>query len=185
MGGGMADATSCLSPQRLVEVERAGRLFMDSRTAVWQLSALRRIGGFDAELRWHCDWYAMHTLAFRHGVCFVPEPLAVAHILRSSFHSVGHKSTEQRRVLAAVLERLGRAENRDLAEALRACGGLYLFGWPMLRLLLARPQDRRFLTPTFLRKNLWHFAKLTGKRWLPQFVATGYLRLAGYRAQPK
>lgn len=185
VGVGMAATPSYLSPSRLIELECAGKLFIDSRTAIWKLADLRRIGGFDAELRWHCDWFALHALAFRHGVCFVPEAQAVAHILRSSFHSAGRSGPEHQRVLESILDRLARAENRDLTEALRACGGLYLFGTPMRRLLRARPQDRHFLNATFLRKNRWHSAKLAVKRWLPGFAANWYFRLAGYRAKPR
>jgi len=50
--------------------------------------------------------------------------------------------------------------------------------------MLANPAYRRFLTATFLRKNLWHILKLQLKRVTPGFVGNWYFRLAGYRARP-
>lgn len=64
-------------------------------------------------------------------------------------------------------------------------GELYLFGWPMLRLLLKRPAGRRFLTAKFLRRCVWHAAKLSVKAFLPTPLANLYFRLAGYRAKEK
>ena len=52
----------------------------------------------------------------------------------------------------------------------------------MLRLVLTRPEGRRFLTANFLRRCIWQATKLSVKEFLPTPLANLYFRLAGYRA---
>ena len=62
------------------------------------------------------------------------------------------------------------------AEMIRRAGSLYIFGLPMLRVLLSRPEYWPFLNWLFLRKNLWHVAKLLLKRVTPTPLGNWYLR---------
>jgi hypothetical protein len=112
----------------------------------------------------------------------VPEPLAVFHVQPNSYyHTVRRDGTEYRKVLEILLQRLTQPENQDVVEMLREAGSLFLFGPPMLKVLLSRPEYRRFLTPAFLRKNLSHSAKLFLKNHSPAFLVNLYLKLSGNR----
>ena len=53
----------------------------------------------------------------------------------------------------------------------------------MLRLLMSDRKYRPFLTPVFLRKNLWHIMKVKLKKFTPAFVGNLYFKLSGYRAR--
>jgi hypothetical protein len=66
---------------------------------------------------------------------------------------------------------------------IRESGALFIFGGPILRIMLSHRAYRRFLSTTFLRKNLWHSLKVQLKRFTPAFVGNLYFRLAGYRAR--
>ena len=65
-----------LSPQQVVQLVRQHRFLVFGTAVLWRRDAMLRAGKFQAGLRWHSDWFPMFALAFRHGMCFVPEVLA-------------------------------------------------------------------------------------------------------------
>jgi len=178
---GMATRPCYLSPADLVNLERRDKLMIASHTAIMRRSAIRGAGGFIPELKWHCDWFAMYVAAFRHGICFVPEPLALFNIHASSFYK-GRDREAHREVLRRMLNLLSGSDYQDVCGRIRESGALYLFGWPMFKLTMNK-SCRHFITPNFLRKNLWHSVKLQAKKVTPRCAAEWYFRLAGYRAR--
>jgi glycosyltransferase involved in cell wall biosynthesis len=184
MGVGMAEQPCYLSPARMVELEKQGKLFIASNTALFKRSSILRAGGFIPQLKWHCDWFGMYVSGFRDGICFVPEPLAVAYIYSASFHSAGRRNKQEyRQVLRQMLDLLNRSDYADAAQPIRESGALFLFGRLMLQLMLSHTEYQRFINPVFLRKNLWHSFKLEMKKITPAFIANWYLHLSGYKAR--
>lgn len=184
VGVGMSDVPCYFDPRQLLELERQSRLFIASHTAIFRRSALIEAGKFIPELNMHCDWFAMYITAFRYGICFVPEPLGISNIHPRSVYSSGVRAREDyRRVLRRMLELLDQKEYRDVAPPIRESGAMFIFGRPMLGVMLRRRDFRRYLNWTFLRKNLWHTFKVTMKQFTPAFLANLYFRLCGYRAR--
>ncbi len=183
VGVGMGDEPCFLPPDRLCELERLGRVFIATNATIFRRTALIELGGFRPELRWQCDWFAFTVLAFRHGVCFVPEALARVYIYPKSYHSAGRKTVEHQHALRLLLDLLLSPQYQEVAVPIRESGALFLFGPPMLKLLLTQREYRRFLTPVFLRKNLWHSTKLQIKKFTPAFLGNWYFKISGYRAR--
>jgi glycosyltransferase involved in cell wall biosynthesis len=181
---GMADRPVFIGPDEMVRLEKRDLLYIASHTSIIRKDALKEVGGFISELRWHCDWFAIYLAAFRYGICYVPEPLAVFNIHPASFYTRGRKGEVHRQVIHQMLSRLNQPEFREAAERIRESGALYQFAWPILRAMLLQPGYRRFINGTFLRKNLWHILKLLMKGLLPAWVAQWYFRTF-YRARPK
>ena len=44
---------------------------------VWRKEDFLAAGGYHADLRWHGDWFPLQVVAFRRGVCFIPESTSV------------------------------------------------------------------------------------------------------------
>jgi len=88
------------------------------------------------------------------------------------------------KVIEAILRLLSESPYQDAVERMRVSGALYVWGWPMLKVLLRHREYRHYLTPTFVRKNLWHTAKVALKRMGPAWLVNFYCKLAGYRAKP-
>lgn len=182
VGVGMADRPAYLAPEQLAALERSSKLFIASHTAIMRRDAIIEAGEFIPELRMHCDWFAMYMAAFRYGICHVPEPLGIANIHPRGVYTGGIREREAYRdVLRRILDFLLSERYSVQAEYIRQSGGLFHFGTPMLSLILAERQYRQFLTPAFLRKNLWHIFKLEAKKFTPRFAAEWYFRLAGYK----
>ena len=183
-GVGIADKPCYLSPKDLVEVEKRGKLFIPTNSVIMKRSALMEVGQFIPELKFCCDWYAMYVSAFRHGMCFVPEPLAIFHVQPNSYyHRIRRDKTEYSQTLQELLRRLHLPENKDVLPLLRQAGSLFLFASPMLRILLSHRKYRHLLTPRFLRKNLAHSTKLFLKKHAPAALVKAYLKFSGYRAR--
>ena len=177
MAAGMADQPSYFSPADMVRVGHKGKLAIVSHSAVMRKQAVCEVGGFLPELRWHCDWFATYTSAFRHGMCYVPEPLSSVTLHERSFYGSGRQSGEHQRVLARLLELLSSKEFADVAPLIRDSGALSLFAMPMLRMLLRRSEYRWFITPLLVARTLRRSSELLGKRILPEPLARVCLRL--------
>lgn len=186
MGVGMADTPSYLAPERMVELEQAGRLFIPGHTTILKRAALIEAGKLIAELKLTVDWFIAYVIGYRYGICVVPEPLAIFKILPKSYYQrVRQDKAAYREVLVGMLNLLNQPKYQDAAARIREGGSLYVFGWPMLKLVVGHPANRCFLTLLFLRKCGWHCTKLILKKVTPAFVGNLYLRLAGYRASAR
>ncbi len=181
-GVGIAESPTYLSPARIVELEKQGRFYIPPNSVIFKRSALHEVGNFIPELTFCSDWYAMYVAGFRHGICFVPEPLAIFHVQPNSYyHKIRSNEAEFRKTLERLMDRLTRPENQPVAELIREGGSLGMYALPMLKVLLSRPEYRRFVTPTFLRRNLSHSIKLFLKNNSPRWIVDWYLKFSSYR----
>ena len=168
---GMADRPAFLSPDDLVRISRKGKLLISSSSVVFRRQALRDVGQFIPELRWHTDWFAENVAAFRFGLCFVPEPLSLVNILPKSYYTGGRGRPEHRQVLTRILELLNTPAYADVRPLIRSSGILSVFATPMLRVMLGRKEFKPFINFAFLRRTLWRAAELTGKKVLPVWLS--------------
>jgi glycosyltransferase involved in cell wall biosynthesis len=183
MGNRMANEPSYISPREMVELEKRGRLYIPGNTIIMRRSALIDAGKYLVELKHVNDWFADYVVGFRHGICFVPEPLARFNIHPNSYYKRNLKDKKAyRQVLEEMVKLLNQPKYTDAAKLIREGGSLYIFAMPMLRLLMSKSEYRRFITPTFLRKNLWHSTKLVIKKVIPAWLGNLYFKVAGYRS---
>lgn len=126
---------------------------------IFDCDALRAIGGFRSELRWHSDWFATLVLAFRGGCCYVPEPLAAIRHLGGSYSSGSRDFQRQREVLIALLDLLEGDEFHDVAPAFLQSRALAYFGAGILRTMAASPRHRHLLSWLPLGRILWREVK--------------------------
>lgn len=181
-GAKIASAAGYLSPAQLLEVEKRSDLYIASHSVILKRGPFLAAGKFPAELKTAADWYTLQVLAFRHGMCFVPEPLAVFYIQPNSFYKrVLRDPAEHRKVLEDLLRLLHLPQNQDVLPLLREGGALYLYIFPMLRLLRERPEYRHLITARYLRKMLVHATKLFLKEHAPKALISLYLKFSPYR----
>lgn len=110
-------------------------------TAIWRKDALDRAGGFDPELRWHCDWFVNLVIAFRHGLCHVPDTLALLSQRENTYSASGmNDPVEQQAVLTAILRRLLSPENADVLPLFQCSGVMTPFSSNLVRAAARLPQ---------------------------------------------
>jgi len=142
-------------------------------------------GRFPAAVKYAGDWYTYNLIGFKYGICVVPEVLAVNQITANTYYNRERRNKAgDLAVMEAILRLWGQEKWQDAVERMRACGALYIWGWPMLKTLLSHPEYRHYINATFLRKNLLHTTKVFLKKNAPAALTNFYCKIAGYRAKP-
>jgi glycosyltransferase involved in cell wall biosynthesis len=79
--GNWADSREFLSPEELApQMVTCGV----PGPSIWRRDAFLHAGGYNPDLRWHCDWFTLQVVAFRHGLCFLPEVFTVVRMVENS-----------------------------------------------------------------------------------------------------
>jgi glycosyltransferase involved in cell wall biosynthesis len=138
-----------LSPEQLTKILRRHYLWMSGNTVLARRDALLEIGGFEADLRWHADWFAYYVIALRHGACMIPETLAMMRERTGTYSATGVQNrASQRRVLTALMDMIKSDKYRDLLPIFKSCPSLFSpFGMNMASATLSAPRHYDFLAP--------------------------------------
>jgi len=91
-------------PEEFVEVINGD--YIRGHTSLVSRKAILEVGGQLPELRWHCDWFALHVIAARYGVCYIPEPLALMRVGQETYSMSGRNDSDQQREVLTQLLRL-------------------------------------------------------------------------------
>jgi glycosyltransferase involved in cell wall biosynthesis len=146
-------------------------------SSVWfNVAALRRLGGFPLELRWHGDLLAAYAAAFEQGAVYVPEAVSYFRVSTASYSALGRHSRAQREVLDAWFAATRRPGWERARRGLVAAAILPEYS---VRALRALRSDRSYVTPRLIRRIGWYafWAKLA------PFIGTGVrARLRNIRA---
>ena len=102
-------------------------------TAIYRRSAVLAAGGYLPDLEWHSDMFLSKVVAFRHGMCHVPEKLALLTVMPGTYSDGSGRKAEQTRVLNALIDRLLSPAYADVAPAFRRSGCLGFIGLPLIR----------------------------------------------------
>lgn len=134
---GWCDAPRYFSP---AEIERlVGHTSIPGHASIVKRSSFEAAGGFLPDLQWHSDWFLNFVVAFREGICHVPEMLSLLTDMPASYYNQGARSERQRAVLNAVFDRLASPAYADVAPFFQRSGVLSVLGLPVLRAAAARP----------------------------------------------
>ena len=108
--------------------------------AIWRRELFLAIGGYKPELKWHCDWFALQVLAFRHGVCFIPLTTSIIRATPEAYSAAGQRKADtQRPVLQRLLIELAKPEFRDVLPRIGASGVFRQFGAELVRAVAMMP----------------------------------------------
>ena len=115
------DGPQYFAPTELRDLLDRRFVWLPVNGAVFNRTALQEVGGFDPALKWHADWFAMYTIALRHGFAVVPEPLAIFRVAANSYSGRGmFDPISERQVALAIYDKLREPEFRDIYDALRS-----------------------------------------------------------------
>lgn len=137
------------SPAELREILRRHYLWISGNTIAARRDVLVDMGGFDAGLRWHADWFTFYAIALRHGAVGIPETLAMMRERAETYSRTGMQDARQQgKVLRAILDTFSQPRHRDLHAILRECPSLLSpFGRAVVRANLWRVQHWDVLLP--------------------------------------
>jgi glycosyltransferase involved in cell wall biosynthesis len=121
------------------DVCRLLRHVIPGHATICRREAIARTGGYPPDLEWYSDWFALLTVAFRHGACHVPETLSVRVLLPGSYSSGARQGPANVAVLGAFLDRVTSPEYADVAPYFRRNGAATFFGTDLVRAAARRP----------------------------------------------
>jgi glycosyltransferase involved in cell wall biosynthesis len=139
-----------------------GFVWLPVNASLIERSALLAIGGFDPRLRWHADWFAIYSLAFRNGFTIVPEPLSVFRVAAETYSGTGMRDRlRQHEVCAAIWGKLAEPDFADFRAALlRHPAAMSTFFNPMTQMLARRPGE----WPALVRLARWWLSEVAHGR---------------------
>ncbi len=168
-----------LSPAEMEQVLRRTYFNFPSHSILYRRDALLAIGGFMEGLHWVADWFANHILAFRHGVCYVPQVLSFFRLSPGSYSARGSRQTQvQRDLLYRLLDLLRSDAYHDVARPFRGSAILPELRPRVLWWLLAAPRHRGYLTPRLVARLVFRGAWTVLKPYLPEWLR-GAIRWVG------
>lgn len=112
-----------LSPGEVVKY--VPDIWIAGHTSIIKRSSLIEAGGFIPELRWHCDWFLCYVVAFRYGICYIPDPLCALRIVPTSYsHLTMRDPVQQTAVLKYMADLLMSDDYADVSPAFKKSGVL-------------------------------------------------------------
>lgn len=162
-----SDKPCYCTPEELAEKIHGG--YVAGHTSIIRKSSFEEAGGLIPELKWHCDWFWLHVIAFRHGICYIPEPLSTIRLLSGSYSSSGRRDrAQQEQVLSELLRLLKSPEYRDVLPYFVRGNVMAHFGDEIVRLVMMNPEFWDMETMMLIQYPLWqrnlHLAQQTQNR---------------------
>lgn len=163
----LSSAPAFFTPDQIVDLARRKRALITGMS-VMKRSAILEAGGFLKELKWHCDFFLVFSIALRRGVCYIPERLCMWRSTPGSYLASGlHNWREQRQVVEHILDLLHTPRYSDVLPRFRKSGVLAFTPrvtftilanrkyWPFLNLALLKravPSDIFWTLPHSLQR---------------------------------
>jgi len=112
-------------------------------------------GGFIPELKWSADLFIVLVIAFRYGICYLPEPLMIFRIRENAFSSGYRRWPQQRRVMLNMIKLVEAPAYQDVRPMFRQTSHLSYLPWQVLRVAASSPKYWGYISPTLLKYTLW------------------------------
>lgn len=164
----LSDKPRYFSPDEVVEILRKKMLGITGTSFIFKRSSLIEAGNFIPELRWYCDTFAIFVVAFRHGLCYVPEPLAVKRIEPRQFSSnpLINKQLNYD-VDTHMLNLLNSPSYSDVRHRFKRSLVLSYFYSPMLRVIFINPKFWYYFSFKLFLRTFWRTMKKKLNPYIP------------------
>lgn len=116
-----SDGPQFYSPEKVRGILHRGYTWLNLNGSLIHRDTLRAIGGYDPDLRWHSDWLAAFTIAFRYGFAIIPEPLSAFRLTAGAYSTNMRDSKQQIAVCKAIYAKLNEPEFADIRDAVYQC----------------------------------------------------------------
>jgi len=173
-----------LDPAEVVRAER--REFSIARprlgliatfTALMRASAVRESGQYQPDLGFLSDGFLAHLIAFRHGICVLPDHYFAAYRGNpDSYASAMRRRPQEVKTIAARALSLLAGAHADLQSYFYQSCYLREFALSGLAMIVRQPVYRRHLTWALAGQSLWTELRDRFRPWLPRTVARGLSR---------
>ncbi len=90
-----------------------------AHTCILKQDYLIDTNAFLPDLKWHADGFSYHVIAFRKGICYIPEPMVLINIEKDSYGMQQHLIGPETEVVTQMIRYLASAQFCDVAPLFR------------------------------------------------------------------
>ncbi|MBI1910252.1 MAG: glycosyltransferase family 2 protein [Deltaproteobacteria bacterium] len=153
-----------LSPEEIVVRMKRRFFWIAGHTSLMRRTVFLEAGTLIPELRWHCDWFALHVIAFRYGICYVPGKLATLRVHSTTYSKKPRPWLERQQVYRLLFETIISEKYRDTLPFFKRSGILSTFFYFAFITTFSSPRFYRFLNWPFLEAIIRSVIKAVLKR---------------------
>ncbi len=171
----LSDTPRYFSPDEVVEVLRKKMITPAGVNSIYKRSAFIGVGGHIPELKSYSDFFPTLVLAFRYGICYIPEPLVVFRLNQTQYSAKLFKDKKAHlEIINYMLNLLNSPEYADVRPRFKESLALaYLFS-PVIGVLLRNPDFRYYLSLKLILRTCWRTIKKKINPHLPLFLKNVY-----------
>lgn len=174
----LSDKPNYFTPEEMILLLRKKLFSIGGNNVIIKRSALTEAGNFVHELRWYSDLFAVLVVAFRYGMCYIPERMVVKRIDPKQYSS---NPMSDRKVHSETLENLLRLLHSpaysDVRSHFKRSTVLSFFYTPMLWSLLRNPNYWDLITLKLIPRTLWRTFKKKLNPYLPMSIKNIYYNI--------
>lgn len=156
------------SPEEIAEMLRSKMIHLSGVYTIYKRSAFIDAGGVIAELKSYADYFPILVMAFRYGICYIPEPLVMNRIHRAQYSSRLLKDKKTHfEITNHILNLLESPAYIDVRPCFKESLALaYLFS-PVICVLLKNSKFRHYLSLKLILRTYWRTIKKKLNPYLP------------------
>lgn len=157
-----------LSSEEIVEVLRKKMLHISGLNTIYKRSALIEAGGTVSELKSWSDFFPILVMAFRYGICYIPEPLVVCKLEQTQYSA---KLLKDKKTHSGIINHMLNLLNSDAYADVRphfkkSLALSYLFS-PVIWVIATTPEFRYYLSTKLIFRTYWRTIKKEINPYLP------------------
>lgn len=169
VGRKMPRLSSYIPKQDVLKIVKSGANLGGYTGSIWRRDCLLNIGLNPTNVGPFSDWFCLHAVAFRFGLCFIPKPMSRFNEHRNSgyFRALQNRPALDE-AIGNLADKLSSPEFKDISDHIVRSGALAKIG-PIRVIvpLLKNRLHRRFLNAAFLRNWLVRTAESFAGNYLP------------------
>lgn len=144
---GLSNRPRYFSPQEFEYLIRKKHIDIPTFTCLVKRSVWLENPAIIQQLKWHYDWFAVHAVGFKYGICYIPELLVSMRVVSNSYSANMHRQiNKQREVLINMMNILESPTYNDIRPIFKHSCILSIFRFPMLGVLLSKPKYWDYLS---------------------------------------
>jgi len=151
------------SPKDVKSLLRKSYFTFPSMACIFHKKKFLEVGGFREDLERNCDLFTTFLLAFKHGVCYVPEVLSWFCIRGDSYSAIGLRDKKNKRETFYKTFDILEKEYKEEYVNFREAGISYEHSFRAIYWLLISKRHRKYITFFLIKRmvsrGFWGFVR--------------------------
>ncbi|MDR3623863.1 MAG: glycosyltransferase family 2 protein [Chlamydiales bacterium] len=155
-----------LEPQDIIKAIKKYDFWIPGNGSIFRKSSLLEAGLLRQDLKALCDWFLNTTVAIRHGICYIPRPLASFRIVKNSYSS----KSPQALLYDALFNILEEPQLQDMKKAFFASGMVFQLDKAIFSYIRNKQGLKKYYPRIVIQKLIRKLFRNRYKRMLQEVV---------------